>query len=89
MVLGAKASSVQAMVWRQGMQPVALGIAAGIIASLALSRLLTGLLFGVHAADPLTLGSVAAILVLVTGLACYIPALAATRVDPSIAMRYE
>jgi ABC-type antimicrobial peptide transport system permease subunit len=48
MVLGAKASNVQAMVWRQGMRPVALGIGAGLITALAISRLLTNLLFGVH-----------------------------------------
>ena len=89
MVLGAKASDVRAMVWLQGMRPVALGIGAGLIASLALSRLLTSLLFGVHAADPVTLGSVAAILMVVTGAACYVPALRATRVDPAIAMRHE
>jgi len=89
MVLGAKASNLRAMVWRQGMKPVAIGIGAGLIAALALSRLLTSLLFGVHAADPVTFGSVAAILVVVTGAACYIPALRATRVDPAIAMRYE
>jgi predicted permease len=89
MVLGAQASNVQAMVWRQGMKPVVLGIGAGLIASLAISRLLTSLLFGVRAADPVTLASVASILVVVTGAACYIPALRATRVDPGIAMRYE
>jgi ABC-type antimicrobial peptide transport system permease subunit len=89
MVLGAKASNVQAMVWRQGMRPVALGIGAGLITALAISRLLTNLLFGVHAADLMTFGSVAAIVVVVTGAACYIPALRATRVDPAIAMRYE
>jgi putative ABC transport system permease protein len=89
MVLGAKASSVQAMVWRQGMTPVAVGIGAGLIASLAMSRLLTNLLFGVQAADPVTFGSVAVILAVVTGAACYIPALRARRVDPAIALRYE
>jgi predicted permease len=88
-VLGAKASNVRAMVWRQGMKPVALGIGAGLVASVAISRLLTSLLFGVQAADPVTYGLVAAILVLATGAACYIPALRATRVDPAIAMRYE
>ncbi len=89
MVLGAKASTVQAMVWRQGMKPVAFGTGAGLVVSLAVSRLLTSLLFGVHANDPVTLGLVAAILAVVTGAACYIPASRATRVDPAIAMRYE
>jgi ABC-type antimicrobial peptide transport system permease subunit len=59
------------------------------MASSVLSRLLASLLFGVHAADPVTFASVAAILVVVTGAARYIPALRATRVDPAIAMRYE
>ena len=89
MVLGASQSEVRTMVWRQGMKPVAVGIGAGLIASFAASRLLTGFLFGVHAADPATLGSAAATLLLVTGAACYIPARRATRVDPAIAMRYE
>ena len=89
MVLGARASDVQAMVWRQGMRPVALGIGVGLMAALAISRLLTSFLFGVHPADPVTFGAVAAILGLVTGAACYIPALRATRVDPAMALRYE
>jgi len=89
MVLGAKTTTVQAMVWRQGMTPVALGIGAGLLASLAASRLLANLLFGVQAADPITFGSVAAILAFVTGAACYIPALRATRVDPARVLRHE
>jgi putative ABC transport system permease protein len=89
MVLGASASSVQGMVWRQGMRPVVLGIVAGRIAALAISRLLTSFLFGVQPADPLTFGSVSVILTLVTGAACYIPAIRATRVDPAITLRYE
>jgi ABC-type antimicrobial peptide transport system permease subunit len=89
MALGAEASAVQAMVWRQGMAPVAVGIAAGLVASLAISTLLANLLFGVHAADPVTFASVAAILAVVTGAACYIPALRATHVDPAITLRSE
>ena len=89
MVLGAKASDVRSMVWRQGMRPVALGIGCGLIAALATSRLLTNLLFGVKAADAQTFGLVAVILVVITGAACYVPAFRATRVDPAIALRYE
>lgn len=89
MVLGATASSVRVLMWRQGMTPVALGIVVGLIAGLALSRLITSLLFGVHAADPATLGAVATLLFVVTGAACYVPALRATRVDPVIAIRHE
>jgi len=89
MIMGATASSVQAMVWRQAMKPVALGIGAGLLIALIVSRLLTSVLFGVHAADPMTFGSVAAILAIVTGAACYVPALRATRADPNNALRSE
>jgi predicted permease len=89
MALGAEKKDVLAMVVRMGARLVLMGIVVGLVASLALSRAIAGALWGVSAHDPLTLLSVAALL-LVTGLvACAVPARRATRVDPLVALRYE
>jgi putative ABC transport system permease protein len=66
-----------------------LGAAVGLVASLALSRLLRNELFHVSAFDPLTFGLMAAALIAAALLASYIPARRATRVDPMVALRYE
>jgi putative ABC transport system permease protein len=66
-----------------------MGLALGLIAALALTRLMASMLFGVKPSDPLTLGLVAGLLALVVLAACYIPARRATRVDPIVALRYE
>jgi putative ABC transport system permease protein len=65
------------------------GIAVGAIAALLLGRLITSLLYGVSAADPLTLGANALVLAAAALLACYVPARRATRVDPMDALRSE
>jgi putative ABC transport system permease protein len=89
MALGAGKKDVLAMVVRMGVRLVVLGIVLGLAASLALSRAIASALWGVSAYDPLTLLSVAGLL-LVTGLvASGIPARRATRVDPLVALRYE
>jgi predicted permease len=89
MALGATASGLRAMVLRQGLTPVAAGLVAGIAVAIAIGRVLQGLLFGVSAADPLTIASVAAVLFAVAAAACYVPAARVTRADPLQALRYE
>ncbi len=89
LALGAKGGDVLQMVLRQGTKLALMGVAIGIIAALALTRLMTNLLFGVTAHDPLTFAAVATLLIVVASLACYIPARRATLVDPIVALRYE
>jgi predicted permease len=89
LALGARLRDLRAMILRQGMSPVIAGLAAGVAASIALGSLIAGLLFGVHAFDPLTFACVAIVVVLVALAACYIPARRAMRVDPMVALRYE
>ena len=76
------------IVWR-GMRLVLLGVALGLLASLALTRWLESMLFGVGAMDPLTFIAIAGLLAGVAFLACWIPARRATKVDPIIALRCE
>ncbi|HYW47231.1 MAG TPA: ABC transporter permease [Bryobacteraceae bacterium] len=89
MALGARPGNIQRLVLRQGMVPVAIGLAAGAAASIALGRLLGSLLFGITASDPVTIAGVVALLGAVAAAASYIPALRATHVDPSTALRCE
>lgn len=89
MALGAGQLDVLKLVIRQGMGLVLIGVALGLLASVALMRVLQNLLFGVTAKDPATFAVVATLLGLVAFVACYIPALRATRVDPLKALRYE
>src|SRR5882762_6457902 len=89
MALGAAGSDVLRMVLGKGLQLLLAGIAIGLAASLALSRVLVSQLWGVPPHDPLTLASVALLLLVVGLVACWIPARRATRVNPSSALRYE
>jgi putative ABC transport system permease protein len=87
--LGASSGSLVKLVLGNGLALTGLGLAAGFAGSLALTRLLQSLLFGVEARDPLTMALVAITLVVVALLACYIPARLASKVDPATALRYE
>jgi putative ABC transport system permease protein len=87
--LGAQQQDVLRLILGQGARIAFFGVAIGLAAAAALARLLSSLLFSVSANDPLTFAAVAALLVAVALLACYIPARRALRVDPIIALRYE
>jgi putative ABC transport system permease protein len=89
MALGAQTGNILSMVLRQGMMLVFIGIAFGLAAAWLLTRMMTTLLYGINASDPLTFISIALLLVAVALLACYFPARRAARVDPMIALRYE
>ena len=89
MALGAQAGTVLKLVTRQGMTLTFMGIAIGVAASLALTRLMEGLLYGVAATDPATFAANALLLTAVSLAACYLPARRATRVNPLIALRYD
>jgi predicted permease len=87
--LGARSGDVLRMILSQGLRTVFVGVAIGIAGSLALTRTVESLLFGVTATDPLTFGGVTLLLVGAALLACFIPARRATKVDPMVALRYE
>ena len=87
--MGAGAADLRAMVVRQGLKLLAVGLGLGLALTIALTRVLANLLWGVTATDPLTIAAVALILATVALLACYVPARRATKVDPVVALRYE
>jgi ABC-type antimicrobial peptide transport system permease subunit len=89
MALGATSKQILRMILGQNLAPVMGGLLAGLVFSFALTPLLQSLLFGVKPGDPLTFGSISAFLLLVGTLACYLPALRATQIEPNTALRYE
>jgi putative ABC transport system permease protein len=89
MALGASPPKILQLVVKQGMKLVLIGEVIGLFAAFALTRVLTGFLFGVGSADPLTFVGVMVLLFAVALAACYFPARRATRVDPLFALRYE
>ena len=89
MALGAQTSDVLRLFIKQGMTLVLLGVGLGLLGAIALTRVMTSLLFGLSANDPLTFASVALLLSLIALLACYVPARRAARIDPLVALRHE
>jgi predicted permease len=89
MALGAQRSDVLLLILGHGARMAAAGIAVGLLAALGLTRLMSGMLFGIGATDPLTFAGVSVLLALVALVACYIPARRAMKVDPMVALRYE
>ena len=89
LALGASRRDVLRLVAGQGMKLVSVGVSIGLLAAFTLTRLMTGLLYGVSPTDPLTFIGVAALLAIVALAACYIPARRAAKVDPMAALKCE
>ena len=89
LAVGAQPRQVLLLILGQGFWLTIIGIALGLVAAFALTRLLSGLLFGVAAADLMTFTTISALLIVVSLLACYLPARRAMRIDPLSALRYE
>jgi putative ABC transport system permease protein len=89
MALGARRFDVLKLVVRQGMLLTIIGVIVGLGGAFALTRVMSSLMFGVTTKDPITFVAVAALLVVVAFIACFVPARRATKVDPLVALRYE
>ena len=89
MALGAGSGDVIRMLLWQGMRPVVVGVGLGLVAAFALSQVVATLHYGITSSDPLTYASVAGLLTLAAVAATLVPALRATRIDPSTALRAE
>lgn len=87
--VGANARHILGLVFRQGMLPLALGLAIGLVVSLGVTQLLKSLLVGVSPADPVAFGAATAVLVSFAALGCWIPARRALRVDPVVALKHH
>jgi predicted permease len=89
MALGAQRKNVLLLILGEGTKTALIGVGIGLAAALALTRLMSSVLYGISATDPITFATVAVVLTSVALAACYIPARRAMRVDPIIALRYE
>src|SRR5262249_50723374 len=89
MALGAESKDILRLIVWQGLLVLIIGIAAGIAGAIAISRIITSLLYGVGPTDPVTYAIVSIVLMIVAITASYIPARRAIKVDPMVALRYE
>src|SRR5262249_20690209 len=89
MALGATSVDVSRLVVMEGMKPALVGVALGVAGAVAAGRLMSSLLFGVTSGDPWTFAVVPPLLLAIALAACYLPAVRATRLDPTIALRTE
>jgi putative ABC transport system permease protein len=89
MAIGATPLDILKMVLSQGVRVVVIGLLAGLVAAFAGTRLLADLFYGIKPSDPLTYAAVAALLLAIALLACWIPARRATRISPTVALRFE
>jgi predicted permease len=89
MALGAQRSAILGMIVRSGAKLLALGVVAGVVGGLSLTRLLSSMIWGVSPSDPLSFVIVIAVILVIGILACVLPAVRASRVDPMMALRYE
>jgi ABC-type antimicrobial peptide transport system permease subunit len=89
MALGAQVRHILQLVLKHGVVLVALGVGLGIVAAILVTRLMSHLLYGVTATDPLTFSAIALLLTFIALVACYLPARRAAHIDPVIALRSE
>ena len=89
MAIGARPRDVFTMILGHGMKLALIGVGIGLLGAFALTRLMTSMLFGVEPTDATTYGAIAALLIAVSLLACYLPGRRATKVEPTISLRYE
>ncbi|MDQ3258105.1 MAG: FtsX-like permease family protein, partial [Acidobacteriota bacterium] len=89
LALGAQRKDIFSLVVGQGLKLIVVGIVAGLLGALAVTRLMASILIGVSPTDLITFGGVSLFLSLVALIACYVPARRATKVDPMVALRYE
>jgi putative ABC transport system permease protein len=89
LALGARPSEVRRMIVGDGMKQALMGVGLGLFGAVWLTRTMGTLLFGVTPGDPLTLGTVALLLLVIAAFACYLPAHRATKVDPLVVLRTE